>query len=143
MLKVSGQRREGFNNRVTGQKTMAATFQHHTTKNPAGFKPDGICYCCTQALSKQKTLILLSGFKWYLQGSNQGHMDFQSIALPSELRYRCNAFSELVCGCKYRMIFNLSKTNFKKNQFVTSPLQINAYAFSDRCRKYQNQVCCI
>ncbi len=25
---------------------------------------------------------------WYLQGSNQGHMDFQSIALPSELRYR-------------------------------------------------------
>ncbi len=24
---------------------------------------------------------------WYLQGSNQGHMDFQSIALPSELRY--------------------------------------------------------
>jgi hypothetical protein len=25
--------------------------------------------------------------KWYLQGSNQGHMDFQSIALPSELRY--------------------------------------------------------
>ena len=27
---------------------------------------------------------------WYLQGSNQGHMDFQSIALPSELRYRYN-----------------------------------------------------
>ena len=25
---------------------------------------------------------------WYLQGSNQGHMDFQSIALPSELRYQ-------------------------------------------------------
>ena len=29
--------------------------------------------------------------KWYLQGSNQGHMDFQSIALPSELRYLANA----------------------------------------------------
>ena len=28
---------------------------------------------------------------WYLQGSNQGHMDFQSIALPSELRYLANA----------------------------------------------------
>ena len=28
-------------------------------------------------------------FLWYLQGSNQGHMDFQSIALPSELRYHC------------------------------------------------------
>jgi hypothetical protein len=24
---------------------------------------------------------------WYLQESNQGHMDFQSIALPSELRH--------------------------------------------------------
>ena len=24
---------------------------------------------------------------WYLQESNQGHMDFQSIALPTELRY--------------------------------------------------------
>ena len=23
---------------------------------------------------------------WFLQGSNQGHMDFQSIALPTELR---------------------------------------------------------
>ena len=35
---------------------------------------------------------LLRRFKmWYLQGSNQGHMDFQSIALPSELRYLTNA----------------------------------------------------
>lgn len=24
---------------------------------------------------------------WYLQESNQGHTDFQSVALPSELRY--------------------------------------------------------
>ncbi len=37
-------------------------------------------------LSSKKT-----AFWWYLQGSNQGHMDFQSIALPSELRYRANA----------------------------------------------------
>ena len=28
-------------------------------------------------------------FLWYLQESNQGHMDFQSIALPTELRYQC------------------------------------------------------
>ena len=29
-----------------------------------------------------------SGFlKWCLQESNQGHMDFQSIALPTELRH--------------------------------------------------------
>jgi hypothetical protein len=25
--------------------------------------------------------------KWCLQESNQGHMDFQSIALPTELRH--------------------------------------------------------
>ncbi len=30
----------------------------------------------------------MMGLKWYLQESNQGHMDFQSIALPTELRYR-------------------------------------------------------
>ena len=28
------------------------------------------------------------GFMWYLQESNQGHMDFQSIALPTELRHQ-------------------------------------------------------
>ena len=28
---------------------------------------------------------------WYLQESNQGHMDFQSIALPTELRYLLKA----------------------------------------------------
>ncbi len=27
-------------------------------------------------------------FKWYLQESNQGHKDFQSFALPTELRYQ-------------------------------------------------------
>ena len=32
---------------------------------------------------------------WYLQGSNQGHMDFQSIALPSELRYRAIAGAKI------------------------------------------------
>ncbi len=26
-------------------------------------------------------------FKWYLPDLNWGHMDFQSIALPTELRY--------------------------------------------------------
>ncbi len=28
------------------------------------------------------------GLLWYLQESNQGHKDFQSFALPTELRYR-------------------------------------------------------
>ena len=30
---------------------------------------------------------------WYLQESNQGHKDFQSFALPTELRYP--AFKQL------------------------------------------------
>ena len=30
---------------------------------------------------------MTSFFLWYLQESNQGHTDFQSVALPSELRY--------------------------------------------------------
>ena len=42
------------------------------------------------ASRKQKTHSFRSGFwrfKWYLQESNQGHTDFQSVALPTELRY--------------------------------------------------------
>jgi hypothetical protein len=52
-------------------------------------------------------------FLWYLQESNQGHMDFQSIALPTELRYRP------YCGCKYRTIFKLCKAKNKKNQLLS------------------------
>ena len=40
-------------------------------------------------------------------------MDFQSIALPTELRYR------RYCGCKYRTIFILSKTKEEKNQSLS------------------------
>ncbi|CCY02014.1 unknown [Prevotella sp. CAG:924] len=36
--------------------------------------------------------------KWYLLELNQGHMDFQSIALPPELRHLDELF--LICGCK-------------------------------------------
>ena len=32
---------------------------------------------------------------WYLQESNQGHIDFQSIALPTELRYQRNRGANL------------------------------------------------
>ena len=34
--------------------------------------------------------------KWYLLELNQGHMDFQSIALPPELRYRVAMFKTVV-----------------------------------------------
>ena len=47
----------------------------------------------TWVLAKNKKPTRLSGFWWCLQGSNQGHMDFQSIALPSELRHHAlNSF---------------------------------------------------
>ncbi len=34
---------------------------------------------------------------WFLQESNQGHMDFQSIALPTELRNQYDSFVLLRC----------------------------------------------
>ena len=44
---------------------------------------------------------------WYLQESNQGHKDFQSFALPTELRYQalvdCKITSFLILG-KYKVI---------------------------------------
>ena len=46
--------------------------------------------CIFRKYGKQKTHSF-EWVSWYLQGSNQGHMDFQSIALPSELRYRAIA----------------------------------------------------
>lgn len=36
---------------------------------------------------KTATILKLRFLMWCLQESNQGHMDFQSIALPTELRH--------------------------------------------------------
>ncbi len=54
---------------------------------------------------------MFSGFFWWcLQESNQGHKDFQSFALPTELRHQL-----LKCGCKYIFIFIIrQKKNYKK-----------------------------
>ena len=56
------------------------------------------CKLCIKSALKQwlKTKnpesIKVSGFYlWYLQESNQGHTDFQSVALPTELRYLAKA----------------------------------------------------
>ena len=49
--------------------------------------------------------------KWYLQESNQGHTDFQSVALPTELRYLAN------CGCKYRFNFIIPQKKIYKKPF--------------------------
>ena len=42
---------------------------------------------------------------WYLQESNQGHKDFQSFALPTELRYQLFHFY----GCKSNTFFETCK----------------------------------
>lgn len=91
----------------------------------------GIVIKKTEKYKKQKTHSV-EWVLWYLQGSNQGHMDFQSIALPSELRYRA------CCGCKYIIIFGLCKTFFRKNLFVSSQKQKRKYDFNGRCWQYQN-----
>ena len=44
---------------------------------------------------------------WYLQDSNRGHTDFQSDALPTELRHHGFLFA----GAKVGIIFGLAKGN--------------------------------
>ena len=43
--------------------------------------------------------------EWYLQDSNRGHMDFQSIALPPELRHLCANLRVQ----NYGKLFNLTR----------------------------------
>ncbi len=57
---------------------------------------------------------------WYLQESNQGHKDFQSFALPTELRYRI-----LKCD-KYKMVFRLQQIIPNKNLLVFLIIVLNA-----------------
>ena len=45
---------------------------------------------------------------WYLQESNQGHKDFQSFALPTELRYPLKV-------CKYKILFHPPQGIYSKN----------------------------
>ncbi len=49
---------------------------------------------------------------WYLQESNQGHKDFQSFALPTELRYLILNWS------KYKRLFRLEQIITNKNLLV-------------------------
>ena len=43
---------------------------------------------------------------WCLQESNQGHTDFQSVALPTELRHLFHK------KCKYKVILYVSQIIF-------------------------------
>ena len=56
---------------------------------------------------KQKTRNKRFGFMWYLQESNQGHTDFQSVALPTELRYLLKA------GANINVIYFLQNIKLK------------------------------
>gem|GEM_PF-1865093 len=70
----------------------------------------GLCIFCVMKLTKnKKTTLKKSGFLWYLQESNQGHKDFQSFALPTELRYH------YLSGCKYSTPFLYLPNKFVKN----------------------------
>ncbi len=71
-----------------------------------------------EILANKKPEYFYSGFSWYLQGSNQGHMDFQSIALPTELRYRADA------GANIELFFTSPKLILKINHCVSLQHQI-------------------
>ncbi len=53
-------------------------------------KLKGIAFVLTANEKPLKINDLKGFFTWYLQESNQGHKDFQSFALPTELRYQPN-----------------------------------------------------
>ena len=53
--------------------------------------------------------------KWCLQESNQGHKDFQSFALPTELRHL------LIWDCKYKTFFNSQKLFFIFSKIFSKP----------------------
>ena len=64
--------------------------------------------------------------KWYLLELNQGHMDFQSIALPPELRYPLSSLriaalsaSFLICECKGSTFYSNQQTFPQKNARVS------------------------
>ena len=73
--------------------------------------------------------MLLREFLWYLQESNQGHMDFQSIALPTELRYLLKA------GANISLFLLLQNKCTKKPKQIVSVFQFSAlknYAARER-----------
>ena len=61
-----------------------------------------------QKTRKTNNLGYYGNLKWYLQESNQGHKDFQSFALPTELRYL------FVKPSKYNCFNTIGKELLKK-----------------------------
>ena len=52
--------------------------------------------------------------EWYLLELNQGHMDFQSIALPPELRYLSANRCFSIAGAKLEIYFYPTKYSQEK-----------------------------
>ena len=74
---------------------------------------------------------------WYLQESNQGHTDFQSVALPTELRYHA-----VLSGCKYNFKIRIYKQKPEKKVFIFSNSRSLRYEFGDRHRQHPYQIRC-
>lgn len=69
-------------------------------------------------------------FKWYLQESNQGHKDFQSFALPTELRYLCKA----VANINPFLVF--ARQNAEKNKYFLDFRVVKIYLFYNQYNTY-------
>ncbi len=61
-------------------------------------------------------------FLWYLQESNQGHTDFQSVALPTELRYLQKPFAK--AGANIISKLGYTNKNLKKGNGFFSILHL-------------------
>ena len=61
-----------------------------------------------KAIKKGNALLCIS-FLWYHQESNQGHTDFQSVALPTELWYRLGAEAT-----RFELVVRLPVRQFSK-----------------------------
>ena len=70
-----------------------------------------VCYKTKAPDFKTKSGALLS-FKWCHRESNQGHKDFQSFALPTELWHHVYLF----CGCKGSETFGLCNSFHNKKR---------------------------
>ncbi len=58
---------------------------------------------------KKGNALLYISFLWYHQESNQGHTDFQSVALPTELWYRLGAEAT-----RFELVVRLPVRQFSK-----------------------------
>ena len=85
--------------------------------------------CCLRShLGIKKTALVLF-FLWYHSGSNQGHTDFQSVALPTELWY---PHQLRIDGAKLSISTKLRETFLSNRQiFYKEHLSIQNQQYND------------